>query len=227
MMARLSPILRSAAGHPYRTVLAALVLALAVAAWRVGPNRLFLTPDQRGRIAFERGGYDEAAKLFRNPMWIGVAQMKAKAFKAAAQTFCGLDSAASNYDCGNAFVMLGKYDDAMKHYDRALELKPDFADAAANRKLAELRAERMAPQEGQLDTDHEDMNNRDERPERTGKTDQKGPERPPEMAAGGMSDESVRALWLRRVETRPADFLRSRFAYQLEAERPAPKEDAK
>jgi Ca-activated chloride channel family protein len=29
-----------------------------------------------------------------------------------------------------------------------------------------------------------------------------------------MSDEAVGALWLRRVETRPADFLRARFAYQ-------------
>lgn len=30
-----------------------------------------------------------------------------------------------------------------------------------------------------------------------------------------MSDEAVRALWLKRVQTRPADFLRAKFAYQL------------
>jgi Ca-activated chloride channel homolog len=221
MKAWLSQTLQGAARHPYLAVFAALVLALGVAAWRVGPGRLFLTPDQRGRTAFAHGRYDEAAKAFRNPMWVGAAEMKAKDFKAAAQTFCGLDSAASNYDCGNAFVMLGKYDDAMKHYDRALELKPDFADAEANRTLAKLRAARMIQQEGQLDTDPEDMGSRDERPERTGTTDQKRQEEAPETTTG-MSDESVRALWLKRVESRPADFLRSRFAYQLEADKPAP-----
>ncbi len=31
-----------------------------------------------------------------------------------------------------------------------------------------------------------------------------------------MSDEAVRALWLKRVQTRPADFLRVKFAYQLQ-----------
>jgi Ca-activated chloride channel family protein len=40
---------------------------------------------------------------------------------------------------------------------------------------------------------------------------------PPETAAAGgqtLNDEQVQALWLRRVQTRPADFLRARFAYQ-------------
>ena len=31
------------------------------------------------------------------------------------------------------------------------------------------------------------------------------------------SDEELQALWLRRVETRPADFLRAKFAFQLAA----------
>ena len=31
-----------------------------------------------------------------------------------------------------------------------------------------------------------------------------------------MSDAEVRALWLKRVQTKPADFLRARFAYQLQ-----------
>ena len=33
-----------------------------------------------------------------------------------------------------------------------------------------------------------------------------------------MSDEQVRALWLKRVQTQPADFLRAKFAYQLQAQ---------
>ena len=38
--------------------------------------------------------------------------------------------------------------------------------------------------------------------------------------AGGeeLSDEEIQALWLRRVQTKPADFLRSKFAFQQAAE---------
>ena len=32
-----------------------------------------------------------------------------------------------------------------------------------------------------------------------------------------MSDDAVRALWLKRIEPRPEEFLRARFAYQLQA----------
>jgi Ca-activated chloride channel family protein len=35
------------------------------------------------------------------------------------------------------------------------------------------------------------------------------------VAAGEhLSNEQVQALWLRRVQTKPADFLRAKFAYQ-------------
>jgi Ca-activated chloride channel family protein len=38
--------------------------------------------------------------------------------------------------------------------------------------------------------------------------------------AGGdpLSDEELRGLWLRRVQTKPADFLRAKFAYQVQAQ---------
>ena len=30
-----------------------------------------------------------------------------------------------------------------------------------------------------------------------------------------LSDSAMQAMWLRRVQTKPADFLRAKFAYQL------------
>jgi Ca-activated chloride channel family protein len=35
-----------------------------------------------------------------------------------------------------------------------------------------------------------------------------------ELAGGEVSDEELRATWLRRVQTTPGDFLRAKFAYQ-------------
>lgn len=32
--------------------------------------------------------------------------------------------------------------------------------------------------------------------------------------AGALSNQEIQALWLRRVQTRPADFLKAKFAYQ-------------
>jgi Ca-activated chloride channel family protein len=38
-----------------------------------------------------------------------------------------------------------------------------------------------------------------------------------EVAGGDpLTDEELRGLWLRRVQTKPADFLRAKFAYQAQ-----------
>jgi len=219
-LARERSLAQALARRPYLAIACLLIAALAAAAWRVGPVNLFLTPDQRGQWLMQRGRYDEAASAFRDPMWLGAAQTKAKDFKAAAQTFCGLDTADANYNCGNALIMLGKYQDAIPRYDRALELRPGFAAAEANRTLAKLRAERLARQTGQESFDLDQPNARDERPSMTGKVDH--PDKEPPQAETGMSDEAVRALWLKRVQTGPADFLRARFAYQLQPPPPPP-----
>jgi len=33
-----------------------------------------------------------------------------------------------------------------------------------------------------------------------------------------LSDRALQAMWLRRIQTKPADFLRAKFAYQLSRE---------
>ena len=40
---------------------------------------------------------------------------------------------------------------------------------------------------------------------------------PDTAGAGGESELAFRALWLRNVQTQPADFLRAKFAYQHSA----------
>ncbi|MEZ0170389.1 hypothetical protein [Microvirga sp. TS319] len=178
-----------------------------------GWRNLLLTPDQRGAWAMHEGRYQEAADAFADPMRRGVALFRAGAFKEAAQTLSGLDTAEAAYDHGNALVMLGQYDSAVKRYDRALEREPGWAEAQANRTLARLRAERMKTTGG-------DTGNTDSKPDEVvfDPNKPKGGDGKDAPVTGGapMSDEAVRALWLRGVQTRPADFLRAKFAYQLQ-----------
>ncbi len=40
------------------------------------------------------------------------------------------------------------------------------------------------------------------------------------QVTGQMADPAIRDLWLKRVQTRPADFLKARFLYQLQEKKP-------
>ncbi|WP_069879326.1 tetratricopeptide repeat protein [Bosea sp. BIWAKO-01] len=199
---------------PYAVIAAAALLALAAAAQQVGWRNLFLTPDQFGRILLDRGRAAEAARAFRNPLWRGIALFRAGELKEASQAFAASDTAEGAFDQGNALIMLGQYDDAVRRYDRALALRPDWPDAVANREIARIRSERKKV-EGGINDDTES------KPDQLvfDKT-KKGGEDTTLDAAKAMSDESVRALWLKQVQTRPADFLRVKFAYQLRTDNP-------
>ena len=198
--------------HPFAILTGLFILAIAAGSLRLGWADLWATPDQRGQRLFEHQKYEQAADAFVDPMWRGAALMRAGSFKEAAQVYGGIDAAEAAYDQGNALVMLGKYDDAVGRYDRALALRPGWPEAEANRALARLRADRMkAP-------------GADAGDQRKGadqivfdKDKKKGGGQDTETAGTTMNDEQIRSLWLKQVQTRPADFLRARFSYQLQA----------
>lgn len=202
----------SGRAHPYGAVAALTALGLVLGASWVGPADLFASPDQRGRWRFEHARYEAAAATFADPHWRGVSLFRAGDFKQAAQVLGGLDTPEAAYDQGNALVLLGLYDQAVGRYSRALELRPGWPDAEANRTLARLRAERMKTTGGETDdTDSapdEVVYDRTKKDAAQGKNTEVG-------NGSGLSDEATRDLWLRRVQTRPADFLRAKFAYQL------------
>ncbi|CAN7145103.1 tetratricopeptide repeat protein [Bosea sp. LjRoot9] len=207
-MRRLAALVAS----PYASIGIASGIALLVAGHRLGWRDLWLTPDQRGRVLIGESRPADAAKAFRDPLWRGVALFRAGDFKGAAQAFATADTPSGAFDQGNALVMLGQYDDALKRYDRALALRPGWTAAFTNREIARVRGTRKKAEGGET-------GQTDSRPDEVvfDKT-KKGGEDTSIEAAMPMSDEAVRALWLKRVQTRPADFLRAKFAYQLRAQ---------
>lgn len=200
----------SLAGFALVALLMAAGLTAGAGAW--GWLALWGSPDQRGAWLLHRGRFGQAAEAFADPAWRGVALMRAGRFAEAAQSFAAADTAEAAYDQGNALVMLGQYPDAVARYDRALALRPGWPDAVANRALAKARADRFAGLQGEQAD--EEKATPDETYRRDRKRDEASP--PSVPASEVMSDDAIRALWLRRVQTRPADFLRARFAYQLQ-----------
>jgi Ca-activated chloride channel family protein len=184
----------------------------AYAQWRFAD--LWLTPDQQGQRLFGRQRYQEAAERYTDPMRKGVALFRAAEFEQAAALFGRIESAPAAYNRGNALVMLGRYQEAISSYQRALQLRPGWPQAEQNMQLAEARQAKLAPPEddaggtgGMLAADEIVIDD-------SGRVDNSDNTQTDEGAGGEMSDAELRTLWLRRVQTRPADFLRAKFAYQ-------------
>ena len=173
-----------------------------------------LRPDQRGYRAFGKKDFATAASTFRDPMWRGAAFFKDGKFKEAAAIYSGYDMAEAVYNQGNCLVMLGKYEDAVKSYLRALELRPNWQIAAQNLKIAQTRADRLKKEGGEmtggkLEADEIVFDNK--------KTEQE-PDTEENTERQKISDVEMRAMWLHNVHTKPADFLRAKFSYQLAIE---------
>lgn len=180
----------------------ALLLAVSWSSW-------WFTPDQQGWRYFEREQYEQAAETFQDPLWSGTSWYRAGDFKKAAQQFARRTSAEAYFNQGNARLMLGEYDTAIDCYDQALEQRSEWPEAIENRKIAIARAKVLETKGGdmtggKLGADEIVFDNNAKNSDQT------------EEIAGGekLSDQEIQALWLRRVQTNPADFLRSKFAYQ-------------
>lgn len=170
---------------------------------------LWLTPDQQGKRAFSRGDFMIAAEKFHDPQWRATALYRAGEFEKAAKAFALGNSPEAAFNQGNSWLMNGKYEAAITSYDRALSQRPDWKGALENRELAAAR-KKMTDTTGGDQGDQKlgadkivfDKNQKNEGQD----TEVTGSQ--------SASSEQIQALWLRRVQTRPADFLKAKFAYQ-------------
>ena len=171
-------------------------------------SSLWFTADQQGQRLFHQEQYREAAEHFEDPMWKGTALFRAGEFKEAQAVFARLDTAEAHFNRGNCLVFLGQYDAAVASYDRALTRRPAWPEAEQNRAIAAGRADLLKREGGDmgdqtLGADEIVFDKNKEGGQDTVVSEQQ------EAESG-----SMQALWLRRVQTRPADFLKAKFAYQ-------------
>lgn len=168
------------------------------------------TPDQRGYRLYANDEYQTASELFTIPIWKGVALFEAGDFQGAEAIFAGMDTADAAYNHGNALLLQGKYETAILRYTRALELRPSWEAATINLGIAQARAALLKKEGGDMTggmmASDEIVFEKGEAPPSTGE----------EVTVDGdeLSESEMRSIWLRKVQTKPADFLRAKFAYQ-------------
>ena len=200
----------------------ALITALAVTALLV-MNRgvgefvdLWLTPDQQGRLAYERLDFPESAELFETPGWKGVAQFRSGQYVEAADSFARIDSATGFFNRGNAFMRAFEYRKAVTAYETAVAEAPGWLEAQENLELARYTVDYIERAREQGDTGEESGIGADDIV--YDNESQRGADT--EISRESAVEAQTAEKWMRSVNTETADFLRSRF--MLEAAREDP-----
>lgn len=175
-------------------------------------KNLWLTPDQQGQIAFDRGDYRAAAALFADPMWRGIAYYKTFDFIEAAKQFQEIDTIEGKFALGNAQAQNHAFEKAIKAYDEVLKAQPRNIAARTNREIvaAALKAKEDKRRKQEQDEPAPPDQKADEM---RVDPDQKGGKKivvtPQDVTTAGAAE-----AWMREVQTTPADFLKLKFAIQ-------------
>jgi Ca-activated chloride channel homolog len=178
--------------------------------WR----NLWLTPDQQGRLAFDRGDYAAAKSLFIDPMWRGLAAYRAYDFLAAAEAFQAVATPQGHFALGNAQARNHAYQKAIEAYDEVLKAQPDNSAARTNRAivLAALQKQeerRRKQEEGDNSPSEKADAMRVDPKQKGGKHLRVSPE--------DLTTAAAAEAWMREVQTSPAEFLKLKFASQAAA----------
>lgn len=169
----------------------------------------FLTPDQEGRLAFERGDFASAAERFTDPLWKGAAYYRAGKFDDAVDAFARSDTDRGWFNQGNALAKLGKYPAAVACYQEALKRRPGWPEATRNLELVR----KLVPPD-KKDEDGEEGTN--QKPDEV-KFDDKGKQGKKGQVEARRLDAE---MWMRNIQATPADLLARKFALEAKGAKP-------
>ncbi len=98
---------------------------------------------------FEQQRYAEAAEIYTDPAWKGIALYNSSQWWRAAEAFIRADDYKSMHNLGNTYVKMGYYALALEAYQMSLNKKPDFTDAQFNAELMRKLLSAEQDQQGQ------------------------------------------------------------------------------
>ena len=144
----------------------------------MGMERTFHQCNQRAYELLEEGQSAEAAQIFDDNTWRGIAAYKAHKYEEALQYWSKEESPITSYNRGNALARSGKLTEALQAYDQALVAKPDWEDAKFNRDLV---AKLLNEQQNQSQENKSSRENRNKPAE----GEEGSPEQPDQSASSG------------------------------------------
>jgi Ca-activated chloride channel family protein len=98
---------------------------------------LWLNKDQQGAKLLKQNKNKEAAQVFKDRNWKGIAYYRDGKYQEAYNEFKGDNSAQGLYNQGNALAHLQKYEEAIQAYNKSLGLQKNFPDTLYNKELVE------------------------------------------------------------------------------------------
>ena len=81
---------------------------------------------------FQQESYAEAAEIYTDPAWKGIALYESSQWWRATEAFIRADDHKSMHNLGNTYVKMGYYALALEAYQMALSKQPDFEDSQVN-----------------------------------------------------------------------------------------------
>jgi len=156
---------------------------------------LWLNKDQQAQQALEGGSPADAAVLFDDTEWRGVARYQAGDYAGSAAEFAESGDTRNLYNLGNAMAQQGEFDAAIDAYEQVLEMEPSNEDAKYNLDLVEsIKDQQEQEQQSQGDDQQSTENPGGEGQESDGESqqDQEGSEGSSESQQSQESDSSQR-----------------------------------
>ncbi|MGD8934873.1 MAG: VWA domain-containing protein [Thiogranum sp.] len=115
------------------TVLSSTPQPAMAASW----DDLWQRRDQQADAALRAGDLQRAQALARQPQRLGTAAYRAGDYDKALQAFARSQGPQGDYNRANALAQLGRYQDAIAAYDKALKADPGLDDAVYNKAQVE------------------------------------------------------------------------------------------
>ncbi|MHA3977593.1 VWA domain-containing protein [Halovulum sp. GXIMD14794] len=200
--------------HWARLALLAALLFPAQEARAAGIVDWFLTPDQQGRLAYERRDFARAAELFADPLWRGYALYRSGQYEQAVEVLGRLETAQAAFIQGMAHLKSRGYRDGVRAFETVLQRDPDYPGAEENLETArrivdyveELREQSDTGEDTGIGADDVVFDNEENRGAETDMVVQQEDG----DGVGLMTTEQ----WMNTVDTSTGDFLRQRFAIE-------------
>ncbi len=138
-----------------------LLLPASASAWQW--MDLWQTPDQQGSRYLQDGKPQAAAQAFKDKNWQSVAQYRSGNYEQAYTQFNGKQTSDGQFNAGNAAAFMGKYQEAIAAYDKAVALNAANSDAVFNRDIVKklLQQQQQQPQD-QKQNDQQQQNQKNQ-----------------------------------------------------------------